>query len=401
MTGDGLLTSLLSAGISLVDGTVDGLEVTSLDLLSGGVAVLPDLRDAAASPVFGSAPTAGYWDDAYWDDGAGDFGTVAAAKMTAAAPGEIGNAMLAGSSLPVIDVGFENQLTRPVLIGEDGVGKIMAGEDDYSTGGDFSSDPVSYSGQHTYDAGDVNGDGFADLIVNSYTYSDGTYSSSTYIVFGVDGDAAAPDVSEIDGSNGFVLAGGSDGYGPSAEAAGDINGDGFADLIVNTYGDGQSDAAYVLFGKAGGYGAVADGTGLDGGNGFRLDTSSFGATDSWWAGAAGDVNGDGFADLRVGISRYNDDGSYSDTMYIILGKTGGFDSGIDVTTLDGSDGYVVAPEEPADDGGIIDDGDGIVTILPVDMPPVDKLPVDEPPVDMPPVCILPVCILYVDDILPA
>lgn len=153
---------------------------------------------------------------------------------------------------------------------------------------------------------------------------------------------------------------------------------------------------------------MADGTGLDGGNGFRLDTSSFGASDSWWTGAAGDVNGDGFADLRVSISRYNDDGTYSDTMYIILGKAGGFDSGIDVTTLDGSDGYVVAPEEPADDGGIVDDGDGIVTILPVDMPPddelsvdklpVDKLPVDELPVDMPLICILPV-ILYVDDIL--
>src|SRR4029079_10817875 len=107
-------------------------------------------------------------------------------------------------------------------------------------------------------AGDVNGDGFDDSIVTTCAYADGVYTSSTFVAFGSAEDPpAVADSSAIDGSNGFVITGASaDGYGPSLAAAGDINGDGFADLIVNSYGWNGSQSAYVVFGNADGAASV-------------------------------------------------------------------------------------------------------------------------------------------------
>src|SRR5438045_3255497 len=70
-----------------------------------------------------------------------------------------------------------------------------------------------------------------------------------------------------DGSLGFVLQGerAGDESGRSVASAGDVNGDGFDDLIVGAFqadgpADGRSEAgdSYVIFGKAGGFAATLD-----------------------------------------------------------------------------------------------------------------------------------------------
>ncbi|HFC04315.1 MAG TPA: hypothetical protein ENJ55_01300, partial [Rhizobiales bacterium] len=86
------------------------------------------------------------------------------------------------------------------------------------------------------------------------------------------------DLSTLDGTNGFRLDGidSFDHSGVSVSSAGDVNGDGFEDIIIGAkYADpgGASIAgeSYVVFGKAAGFASAIDLSTLDGTTGFRLD----------------------------------------------------------------------------------------------------------------------------------
>jgi hypothetical protein len=114
------------------------------------------------------------------------------------------------------------------------------------------------SGESVSAAGDVNGDGFADLIVGAIGADPNgkTYAGASYVVFGkAAGFAAILDLSTLDGTNGFRLDGAAqwDGSGESVSAAGDVNGDGFADLIVGAREadpnrKSSAGSSYVIFG---------------------------------------------------------------------------------------------------------------------------------------------------------
>ncbi len=102
--------------------------------------------------------------------------------------------------------------------------------------GETSGDRAGYS---VSSAGDVNGDGFADVIVGAFgadAHGAGTGGGAAYVVFGTDaGFAQTVPLSSLDGNNGFRLNGGSgisDSAGISVSSAGDFNGDGIDDLIV-------------------------------------------------------------------------------------------------------------------------------------------------------------------------
>jgi hypothetical protein len=148
----------------------------------------------------------------------------------------------------------------PVAVAKDFPAVIKLASLDGSTG--FRLDGSTFkdlSGYSVASGGDVNGDGFADLIIGGPSAGVGvqSYGGSSYVFGKASGFAPKLKLSSLDGSNGFRLDGvaADDRSGRSIASATDVNGDGFADLIIGAPGadpGGKSYAgsSYVVFGRS-------------------------------------------------------------------------------------------------------------------------------------------------------
>ncbi|NJL39983.1 MAG: hypothetical protein HC899_26930 [Leptolyngbyaceae cyanobacterium SM1_4_3] len=187
------------------------------------------------------------------------------------------------------------------------------------------------SGYSVSSAGDVNGDRLADLIIGAPAADVGSNSiaGKSYVIFGKANGTAVNLSTIASGTGGFVINGEAvDNFsGRSVSGAGDVNGDGLADLIVGApfaspssgVGAGRS---YVVFGRANGsavnLSTVASGTG-----GFVINGQSAGDTSGFSVSDAGDVNGDGLGDLIIGAYGANLNGRATGKSYVVFGKTSG------------------------------------------------------------------------------
>ena len=224
------------------------------------------------------------------------------------------------------------------------------------------------SGNSVSGAGDVNGDEIDDLIIGA------PGSNKSYVVFGSeDGFAASLELSELDGTNGFIIPVNN----TSVSDAGDVNGDGFGDIIIGS--DGES---YVIFGSGDGFAPTIELPQYDGSsNGFVVrDIYNYGSVAS--VSGAGDINGDGFDDVIIGAPN---EGNYTDYFfgygfgsdrrgesYIIFGSSDiGTSGGLDINrqlTLRGQNPDDALGSSVSGAGDI--NGDGIEDII-IGAPGVD------------------------------
>jgi hypothetical protein len=184
-------------------------------------------------------------------------------------------------------------------------GPTMDAKPDVVLSGEAAGDAFGYS---VAGAGDVNHDGYADVVVGAYENSArGAGAGRAYVFYG----GPKPDVVADAILNGEAAG---DRFGISVAGAGDVNGDGFDDVVVGAY---QNDAggidagrSYVYFGNAA---RLSDRpsavmTGAAAGDAFGFCVSG-----------AGDVNKDGFADVVVGAYHNNAGGKDAGRAYVFNG----------------------------------------------------------------------------------
>ena len=221
-------------------------------------------------------------------------------------------------------------------------------------------------------SGDINGDGINDIVLGSAGADPNGNGGAgeSYVIFGKSTAFATTfELSDLDGTNGFVLNGidGNDASGSATSIVGDVNGDGIDDLVIGAPGadpNGNSGAgeSYIVFGKSTGFAASIELSDLDGTNGFVLNGTNTDEFSGIFISGIGDISGDGINDLMVGVSsRFAYDPAISTGKnYIIFGRSTSFSASLELSDLNGSNGFVLNGVDTYDYAGSFISGSGDV-----------------------------------------
>lgn len=185
---------------------------------------------------------------------------------------------------------------------------------------EFTAPARGYWAGEVAPAGDVNADGFGDILVGAAgDYQGGRASGTAYLVFGGP-DLASASLSEADASFFGEAEGDMVGGWGKLAAAGDVDGDGFDDLLLGSSANsevGRLGAAYLVLG----------GQSLASGSLAHADVRFSGEAGGDFAervAGAGDIDDDGYADLLVGAPQYVQSEPSAGMVYLVLGRADGF-----------------------------------------------------------------------------
>jgi glycosylphosphatidylinositol phospholipase D len=214
--------------------------------------------------------------------------------------------------------------------------------------------------------GDVNGDGIDDLVIGAPGVTPAGYA---YVVYGGLALPSTLDLAGLTAAQGMRIPGlvANTLFGTAA-AAGDVDGDGIADLVVTapraSASSSNTGQGFVIFGSAT-LPASFDLSTLDGGNGFSISSTDMSSTPNGDAVAIGDINGDGFGDVAIGSrSAFPNGLSSAGEVFVVYGHGGAFAPELQVGNLNGSNGFAIEPAHSGEFAGsslaFVDDfnGDG-------------------------------------------
>ena len=180
-----------------------------------------------------------------------------------------------------------------------------------------ANQPLAEYGGSVATAGDVNGDGYDDVIVGAALYSHGQSSEGRAFVY--EGSAVGLSTRPAWSAEGDQAAAY---FGHAVATAGDVNGDGYDDVIVGAdlFDGGQDNEgkAFAYYGSPSGLSATPNWTA----EGNQLD-AIFGSS----VGTAGDVNGDGYDDVIVGALEWTNGQSGEGAAFVYLGSPSGLSTG--------------------------------------------------------------------------
>jgi len=165
-------------------------------------------------------------------------------------------------------------------------------------------------------AGDVNGDGYDDVIVGARGSDTSSTRGEAFVYAGSTVGVATTPIASLDGKQ----SGGD--FAIRVAGAGDMNGDGYDDVVVGAPGDEDDGSVYVFPGSSAGPNDAS----------YTRIVPESGSYFGWGVAPAGDVNGDGYDDITVG--------EYFD-VYVVLGSAAGAtDEGM--LEIDATRGYSAA-----------------------------------------------------------
>ena len=209
---------------------------------------------------------------------------------------------------------------------------------DYGMDEDLGNVDASYIGEMNADlsgwsidiAGDINGDGYDDILIGAmYNDENGNNAGQTYLIFGKStGWTMGIDLSNADAS----FLGEGDASGRMVVGVGDVNADGYDDFAIGAQGSNSAGQTYLIFGKARGWGNDVP---LSDSNASFLGESVKDYSGNSIAGA-GDVNGDGYDDILIGAVYNDESGLYAGQTYVIFGKKTGWIMDMNLSNSDAS-----------------------------------------------------------------
>ncbi|MEO1523768.1 MAG: integrin alpha, partial [Cyanobacteria bacterium J06633_2] len=159
------------------------------------------------------------------------------------------------------------------------------------------------------------------------------------------------DLSDLNGTNGFAINGINvdEESGFSVSNAGDVNGDNIDDVIIGAP-DANAGKSYVVFGSSLGFNSTFELSSLNGSNGFIINGINPDEESGFSVSGGGDINGDGVKDLIIGAPESDANGTLTGESYVVFGSSS-FSQSLDLSTLNGSNGFVINGIDDGDRSG--------------------------------------------------